>query len=63
MYCLLQTKDVIFFGDKVGTIGIWDARATPDDHEDDADGKVSAEDGQYWSLQVRMHPMRKVATH
>ncbi|CAE6423835.1 unnamed protein product [Rhizoctonia solani] len=50
-YHPITTKDVIFFGDKAGTIGIWDARATPDDHEDDADEKVSAQDGQYWSLQ------------
>ncbi|KAG8734363.1 hypothetical protein FRC11_004369 [Ceratobasidium sp. 423] len=49
-YHPIMTKDVIFFGDKAGTIGIWDARATPDDHEDD-DEKGSAEDGRYWSLQ------------
>ncbi|CAE6491733.1 unnamed protein product [Rhizoctonia solani] len=49
-YHPITTKDVIFFGDKAGTIGIWDARATPDDHEDDGE-KPSAEDGRYWSLQ------------
>ncbi|KAF8758504.1 hypothetical protein RHS01_03009 [Rhizoctonia solani] len=42
---LTLTKDVIFFGDKAGTIGIWDARAKLDDHEGDADEKISAEDG------------------
>ncbi|KAJ1309950.1 hypothetical protein OPQ81_006709 [Rhizoctonia solani] len=50
-YHPIVTKDVIFFGDKAGTIGIWDARATPDDHEDDADEKASAENGRYWSIQ------------
>ncbi|QRW26986.1 WD repeat-containing protein [Rhizoctonia solani] len=50
-YHPITTKDVIFFGDKAGTIGIWDARAKLDDHEGDADEKISAEDGQYWSLQ------------
>ncbi|CAE6498359.1 unnamed protein product [Rhizoctonia solani] len=49
-YHPITTKDLIFFGDKVGTVGIWDARATVDDHEGD-DEKPSAEDGQYWSLQ------------
>lgn len=50
-YHPITTKDVIFFGDKAGTVGIWDARATPDDHEEDAAEKVTAEDGRYWSLQ------------
>ncbi|KAL5635734.1 hypothetical protein ACGC1H_004519 [Rhizoctonia solani] len=50
-YHPITTKDVIFFGDKAGTIGIWDARATPDDHEDDGGQQPSAEDGRYWSLQ------------
>ncbi|CAE6429650.1 unnamed protein product [Rhizoctonia solani] len=50
-YHPITTKDVIFFGDKAGTIGIWDARATLDDHEDDASEQPSAEGGRYWSLQ------------
>ncbi|KAH7340695.1 WD40 repeat-like protein [Rhizoctonia solani] len=50
-YHPITTKDVIFFGDKVGTIGIWDARATADDHEGDDDEKPSAEEGRSWSLQ------------
>lgn len=49
-YHPIVTKDVIFFGDKSGTLGIWDARARPDDHEDDGD-QASAEGGQYWNLQ------------
>ncbi|EGN95971.1 hypothetical protein SERLA73DRAFT_170411 [Serpula lacrymans var. lacrymans S7.3] len=48
------TKDLIFFGDKHGQLGIWDARA-PAAEVADEDGEVaSAEDqegGKYWRLQ------------
>ncbi|KAG8718967.1 hypothetical protein FRC08_003948 [Ceratobasidium sp. 394] len=43
------TKDVVFFGDKSGSLGIWDARAVLDEHEGD-EGET-AEGGQYWRLQ------------
>ncbi|KIK57771.1 hypothetical protein GYMLUDRAFT_746592 [Collybiopsis luxurians FD-317 M1] len=47
------TKDLIFFGDKHGQLGIWDARAPPDEdgneNESDPDTK---ENGKYWRLQV-----------
>ncbi|GLB34907.1 putative WD40 repeats [Lyophyllum shimeji] len=49
------TKDLIFFGDKHGQLGIWDARAPPDE-EADEDGEavanVDGEGGKYWRLQV-----------
>ncbi|KAJ2935376.1 hypothetical protein H1R20_g1717, partial [Candolleomyces eurysporus] len=48
------TKDLIFFGDKEGAIGIWDARAPPDENEDD-DGEAANEDregGKYWRIQL-----------
>ncbi|KAG2157168.1 WD40-repeat-containing domain protein [Suillus clintonianus] len=47
------TKDLVFFGDKHGQIGIWDARAPADEVEDE-DGDISAdhnEGGKYWRLQ------------
>ncbi|KAL4253869.1 WD repeat-containing DNA damage-binding protein [Abortiporus biennis] len=48
------TKDLIFFGDKHGQLGIWDARA-PIEEVADADGEVAAADnsegGKYWRLQ------------
>ncbi|KAG1756714.1 WD40-repeat-containing domain protein [Suillus paluster] len=47
------TKDLVFFGDKHGQIGIWDARA-PADEVADEDGDISANDkegGKYWHLQ------------
>ncbi|KAH7910178.1 WD40-repeat-containing domain protein [Hygrophoropsis aurantiaca] len=48
------SKDLIFFGDKHGQLGIWDARATPDEVADE-DGDVAAADdkegGKYWRLQ------------
>ncbi|KAF9053743.1 WD40 repeat-like protein [Hymenopellis radicata] len=47
-------KDLIFFGDKHGQLGIWDARA-PREEVEDEDGDVSdtstKEDGKYWRLQ------------
>ncbi|KIM87143.1 hypothetical protein PILCRDRAFT_815601 [Piloderma croceum F 1598] len=50
------TKDLIFFGDKNGQLGIWDARAPPDEVTDE-DGDVSTptdeqERGKYWRLQA-----------
>ncbi|KAG1782567.1 WD40-repeat-containing domain protein [Suillus placidus] len=47
------TKDLVFFGDKHGQIGIWDARAPVDEVEDE-DGDISAdnrEGGKHWRLQ------------
>ncbi|KAG2111613.1 WD40-repeat-containing domain protein [Suillus discolor] len=47
------TKDLVFFGDKHGQIGIWDARA-PIDEVEDEDGDISAdhrEGGKHWRLQ------------
>ncbi|KAJ7852171.1 WD40-repeat-containing domain protein, partial [Mycena olivaceomarginata] len=49
------SKDLIFFGDKHGQLGIWDARA-PVDEVADEDGDVASADGQgggrYWRLQL-----------
>ncbi|TDL24768.1 WD40 repeat-like protein [Rickenella mellea] len=49
-----KTKDLIFFGDKHGQLGIWDARAPQDDVEDE-DGQLVSPDeregGKYWRLQ------------
>ncbi|KAJ7111568.1 WD40-repeat-containing domain protein [Mycena crocata] len=49
------TKDLIFFGDKHGQLGIWDAQA-PVEEVADEDGDIArAEDqegGKYWRLQL-----------
>ncbi|KZT26539.1 WD40 repeat-like protein [Neolentinus lepideus HHB14362 ss-1] len=49
------SKDIVLFGDKHGQLGIWDARAAPDEVADD-DGEASVGDntgdGKYWRLQV-----------
>ncbi|PAV23918.1 WD40 domain containing protein [Pyrrhoderma noxium] len=48
-----KSKDIIFFGDKHGQLGIWDARAPPDEMEDE-DGDITKdnrEGGKYWRLQ------------
>ncbi|KAJ7172424.1 WD40-repeat-containing domain protein [Mycena filopes] len=49
------TKDLIFFGDKHGQLGIWDAQA-PRDEVADEDGDIAPVDGQeggkYWRLQL-----------
>ncbi|KAL0946835.1 hypothetical protein HGRIS_013003 [Hohenbuehelia grisea] len=48
------TKDLIFFGDKHGQLGIWDARA-PSEEVADEDGDVVVDDkegGRYWRLQA-----------
>ncbi|KAI9466345.1 WD40 repeat-like protein [Lactarius psammicola] len=47
------TKDLIFFGDKHGQLGIWDALAPAEEvnEEDDANSD-QREAGRYWRLQV-----------
>ncbi|KAF5381091.1 hypothetical protein D9615_003996 [Tricholomella constricta] len=49
------TKDLIFFGDKHGQLGMWDARSPPDEVADE-DGEMvtdpDEEGGKYWRLQV-----------
>ncbi|KAJ7219325.1 WD40-repeat-containing domain protein [Mycena pura] len=49
------TKDLIFFGDKHGSLGIWDAQA-PAEEVADEDGDVAPagdqEGGKYWRLQL-----------
>ncbi|KAG6866957.1 hypothetical protein C0991_003873 [Blastosporella zonata] len=47
-------KDIIFFGDKHGQLGIWDARAPPDEvaDEDGESQTEAAEGGKYWRLQA-----------
>ncbi|KAG6898377.1 hypothetical protein C0992_009052 [Termitomyces sp. T32_za158] len=49
------SKDLIFFGDKHGQLGIWDARAPPDevtDEDGEAETDENGEGGKYWRLQV-----------
>ncbi|EJF66005.1 WD40 repeat-like protein [Dichomitus squalens] len=49
------TKDLVFFGDKHGQLGIWDARAPVDEPEDDDEDPTPPEDregGKYWRLQM-----------
>ncbi|GBE82037.1 WD40 repeat-like protein [Sparassis latifolia] len=49
------TKDLIFFGDKHGQLGIWDARAPQEEVADDAEDVTSSdnsEGGKYWRLQL-----------
>ncbi|KAF9013865.1 WD40-repeat-containing domain protein [Cyathus striatus] len=50
------TKDLIFFGDKHGQLGIWDAQAPQDDNDDDNNStqanKDNREGGKYWRLQL-----------
>ncbi|TCD66698.1 hypothetical protein EIP91_001053 [Steccherinum ochraceum] len=47
------TKDLIFFGDKHGQLGIWDARAATEEVNDEDDGNPvdTKENGKYWRLQ------------
>ncbi|CAA7271660.1 unnamed protein product [Cyclocybe aegerita] len=57
IYCVVYhpevSKDIIFFGDKHGTLGIWDARAPPDEEDDDGDiAPENREGGKYWRLQL-----------
>ncbi|KAH9945953.1 WD40 repeat-like protein [Epithele typhae] len=48
------TKDLIFFGDKHGQLGIWDARAPVDEVTDDDDERPTddREGGKYYRLQM-----------
>ncbi|KAI1794521.1 WD40 repeat-like protein [Ganoderma leucocontextum] len=49
------TKDLIFFGDKHGQLGIWDARApveVPDDEDEDTTPPEDQEGGRYYRLQM-----------
>ncbi|KAF8077901.1 WD40-repeat-containing domain protein [Lyophyllum atratum] len=49
------TKDLIFFGDKHGQLGIWDAQAPPDEVVDEDAETVTDTDGErgkYWRLQA-----------
>ncbi|KAK7020570.1 DNA damage-binding protein CMR1 [Favolaschia claudopus] len=50
-----KTKDLIFFGDKHGQLGIWDAQASAEEVVDE-DGDVAPaadqEGGKYWRLQL-----------
>ncbi|KAI0093549.1 WD40-repeat-containing domain protein [Irpex rosettiformis] len=48
------TKDLVFFGDKNGALGIWDARASPDTPEDDDEAAPSVDDveGKHWRMQL-----------
>ncbi|KZV86551.1 WD40 repeat-like protein [Exidia glandulosa HHB12029] len=48
-----RSKDLIFFGDKHGQLGVWDARAPAEEHiDDDGNTVVSDEGGRYWRLQM-----------
>ncbi|KAF5330427.1 hypothetical protein D9619_005629 [Psilocybe cf. subviscida] len=45
-------KDLLFFGDKHGQLGIWDARAPAEEEEEDGDiAPENKEGGKYWRLQ------------
>ncbi|KAJ7097876.1 WD40-repeat-containing domain protein [Mycena belliarum] len=49
------TKDLIFFGDKHGQLGIWDAQAPLEeiaDEDGDVAPAVDQEGGKYWRLQL-----------
>ncbi|KAH9981161.1 WD40-repeat-containing domain protein [Lactifluus volemus] len=46
------TKDLIFFGDKHGQLGIWDARAPLDEEGEEDVEPEQREAGKYWRLQV-----------
>ncbi|KAJ7709851.1 WD40-repeat-containing domain protein [Mycena rosella] len=49
------TKDLIFFGDKHGQLGIWDAQAPIEEKADEDDDVAPAGDqegGKYWRLQL-----------
>ncbi|KAG9050812.1 hypothetical protein FS837_002368, partial [Tulasnella sp. UAMH 9824] len=56
IYCMAYhpttSKDLVFFGDKYGTMGIWDPLARGEEIVDE-DGEVQVtEGGQHWTLQV-----------
>ena len=43
----------LFLPDKHGQLGIWDARAPPDEEEDDGDiAPENREGGKYWRFQL-----------
>jgi WD repeat-containing protein 76 len=46
------TKDLIFFGDKHGQLGIWDAQAPPGEDDEDPRPLHEREGGKYWRLQT-----------
>lgn len=46
------TKDLVFFGDKHGQLGIWDARAEPEEDDEDERPAEEREGGKYWKLQT-----------
>ncbi|KAH7107553.1 WD40 repeat-like protein [Auriculariales sp. MPI-PUGE-AT-0066] len=55
-----RTKDLIFFGDKHGQLGIWDARAPPEEVlDEDGDPIPSEEGGRNWRLQPHWPPTSK----
>ncbi|KAI0035101.1 WD40 repeat-like protein [Vararia minispora EC-137] len=45
------TKDLVFFGDKHGQLGVWDAQAAREYDEDDSTPASDREGGVYWRLQ------------
>ncbi|KAG8924185.1 hypothetical protein FRC00_005404 [Tulasnella sp. 408] len=56
IYCMAYhpttSKDLVFFGDKYGTMGIWDPLARGEEIVDE-DGEVEVtEGGQHWTLQI-----------
>ncbi|KAF7795619.1 hypothetical protein EIP86_006784 [Pleurotus ostreatoroseus] len=47
------SKDLIFFGDKHGQLGIWDARASNTETDDEESSSTETkENGKYWRLQL-----------
>lgn len=48
---LVQSKDVIFIGDKHGRLGIWEPLAVPDEVVDEDGEAVVTEGGRHWALQ------------
>lgn len=49
-----KSKDLIFFGDKHGALGIWDARAPQEEVEEDGDvsSQLDEEGGRSWRIQL-----------
>ncbi|TFK29980.1 WD40 repeat-like protein [Coprinopsis marcescibilis] len=46
------TKDLIFFGDKEGQLGIWDPRAPDEEDEEEGVMDENKECGKYWRMQL-----------
>ncbi|EPQ58018.1 WD40 repeat-like protein [Gloeophyllum trabeum ATCC 11539] len=49
------SKDIILFGDKHGQLGLWDARAAPDEvagEDEEVSATANGEDGKYWRMQA-----------